>query len=63
MSRGIIIGSEQREEMDATRLTWRLTKLLRVTASGTDGQTVDTADTSDIADIANDVDDNYYRYK
>ncbi|CAH2106539.1 unnamed protein product [Euphydryas editha] len=74
VSRGIIVGIEQREELDATRLTWRLTKLLRVTASGDDGDTVDTADTadtsdtvdtadtSDVADIASDIDDNYYRY-
>ncbi|XP_045448931.1 meteorin-like protein [Melitaea cinxia] len=61
VSRGIIIGSELHEEMDATRLTWHLTKLLRVTAPGTGGETIDIANTSDIADIANDVDDNYYR--
>ncbi|CAH0719470.1 unnamed protein product, partial [Brenthis ino] len=34
VSRGIIVGSEQREELDTTQLTWRLTKLIRATAPG-----------------------------
>ena len=34
VSRAVIVGSEQRDELDTTQLTWRLTKLLRATAAG-----------------------------
>ncbi|XP_039754572.1 meteorin-like protein [Pararge aegeria] len=48
VSRGMMVGSEQREDLDTTQLTWRLTKLIRATAAG---------DTGDFDD-----DDEYYRY-
>lgn len=31
MSRGVIVGMDQREDLDTTQLTLRLTKLLRAT--------------------------------
>lgn len=34
VSRAVIVGSEQRDELDTTQLTWRLTKLLRATTAG-----------------------------
>ncbi|XP_023936504.2 meteorin-like protein [Bicyclus anynana] len=49
VSRGMMVGSEQREDLDTTQLTWRLTKLVRATAAH---------DAGDLAD-----DDEYYRYE
>ncbi|XP_045497744.1 meteorin-like protein [Colias croceus] len=48
VSRAVIVGSEQREDLDTTQLTLRLTKLVR--ATGADGE-------------PSDVDDEYYRYE
>ncbi|XP_047529202.1 meteorin-like protein isoform X1 [Vanessa atalanta] len=64
VSRGVIVGSEQREELDATQLTWRLTKLLRATASADSANSADSIDDAgDIGDIGNSLDDDrYYRY-
>ncbi|XP_047517017.1 meteorin-like protein [Pieris napi] len=36
VSKGIIVGSEQREDLDTTQLTLRLTNLIRATAAATD---------------------------
>ncbi|XP_072932098.1 meteorin-like isoform X2 [Epargyreus clarus] len=52
VSRGVFIGSEQREDLDTTQLTLRLTKLIR--ATGTDNEHTE--------DSLDDVDDEYYRY-
>lgn len=38
MSRGVIVGSEQREDLDSTQLTLRLTKLIRATADDNDNK-------------------------
>ncbi|KAG6445869.1 meteorin-like protein [Manduca sexta] len=51
VSRGVIVGSEQREDLDTTQLTLRLTKLIR--ATGSDTEPKDKTDEND----------DYYRYE
>ncbi|CAH0579107.1 unnamed protein product [Chrysodeixis includens] len=51
VSRGVIISSESREDLDTTQLTVRLTKLIRATSGG------ETKDKPDLED-----EDDYYRY-
>lgn len=53
VSRGVIVGSEAREDLDTTQLTLRLTKLIRATA-GDESETVK----PELADQ-----DDYYRYE
>ncbi|VVD04560.1 unnamed protein product [Leptidea sinapis] len=49
VSRGVIVGSEHREDLDTTQLTLRVTKLIRATAGG--------GEPNEIAD------DDYFRYQ
>lgn len=51
VSRGTIVGSEQRADLDTTQLTMRLTKLMRAIAS----------DGTDARDALLGDDDEYYR--
>lgn len=53
VSRGVIVGSEAREDLDTTQLTLRLTKLIRATA-GDESESVK----PELADQ-----DDYYRYE
>ncbi|XP_012546798.1 meteorin-like protein [Bombyx mandarina] len=50
VSRGVIVGSEQREDLDTTQLTLRLTKLIRATARENEQDKIDQEN------------DEYYRY-
>lgn len=53
VSRGVIIGSEQREDLDTTQLTLRLTKLIRATGNASDAKGKHEAHEND----------DYYRYE
>ncbi|XP_053608138.1 meteorin-like protein [Plodia interpunctella] len=59
VSRGLIISSEPREDLDSTQLTLRLTKLIRATGHDADPASTDADNDADTPHL----DDGYFRYE